>query len=113
MDLITCEILMDSLNQAKIVYKKGLTGTLLLGERQQRIFTALPEYYTLTDFDIHIISSTEVMEDIQTIKSLIPELIKAQALPPEILFEVMTAKSLTDIKYKVQKAIKAQKEEND
>jgi hypothetical protein len=33
MDLITREILLDSLNCAKIVYKEGLTGTLILGDK--------------------------------------------------------------------------------
>lgn len=113
MDLVTDEMLLDCLNVAKKVYKNGVSGVLILGEEQQRIFTALPEHFTLTSYDIHIVSSTEVMQDIQQLKQLVPELIKAQALPPDILFEVMTAKSLTDIKLKVQKALKKQKEEND
>lgn len=112
MDLITCEILLGSLNQAKITYKNGLTGTIILGDKYQKIFTALPEHFTVTDFDVHIISSTEVMEDLQTIKSLVPELIKAQAVTPDVLIEALTAKSLTDLKYKIQKAMKVQKEEN-
>lgn len=112
MDLITCEILLGCLNQAKITYKKGLTGTIILGEKYQKIFTALPEYFTITDYDIHIISSTEVMEDMQTIKSIIPELVKSQAVSPDIIFEALTSKSLTDLKYKVKKAIQLQKEEN-
>nr|DAN06265.1 MAG TPA: hypothetical protein [Bacteriophage sp.] len=32
MDLITCEILTDCLNLAKVVFKNGLEGTLILGE---------------------------------------------------------------------------------
>ena len=112
MDLIVCEMLLDALNQAKIVYKKGLTGAIILGDKYQRIFTALPEHYTLTDFDIHITSSTEVMEELQNLKQLVPELIKSQLLTPDIIFEVIAAKSLTDLKYKVQKAMKIQKEEN-
>nr|DAU11594.1 MAG TPA: hypothetical protein [Bacteriophage sp.] len=32
MDLMVNEILLDSLNQAKIVFKNGLQGTLILGE---------------------------------------------------------------------------------
>lgn len=112
MDLITCEILLSSLNQAKITYKKGLTGTIILGDKYQKIFTALPEHFTLTDYDIHLISSTEVMQDLQTIKSLVPELAKMQAVTPDIIIESLTSKSLSDLKYKVQKAMKLQKEEN-
>lgn len=112
MDLITCEMLLDSLNQAKITYKKGLTGTLILGDKYQQIFTALPEHFTMTDYDIHIISSTEVIEDLQTIKAIIPEFVKSQQVTPDIILEAMTAKSLTDLKYKVKKALQLQKEEN-
>ena len=113
MDLITCEILLDSLNQAKIVYKNGITGTIILGDKYQKIFTALPEHFTITDYDIHIISSTDVMQDLQTLKSIIPELIKGDKVEPDIIFEALTAKSLSDLKYKVQKSIKIKKEEND
>lgn len=112
MDLVACEILLGSLNQAKITYKNGLTGTIILGDRYQKIFTALPEHFTITDYDIHIISSTEVMEDIQTIKSLVPELVKLQAITPDMLVDALTSKSLTDLKYKISKSMKQQKEEN-
>jgi hypothetical protein len=33
MDLIVNEILLDCLNEAKIVYKNGLTGTIILGDK--------------------------------------------------------------------------------
>ena len=112
MDLVTCEMLLDALNQAKIVYKKGLTGTIILGDKYQKVFTALPEHFTLTDYDIHIISSTEVMEDLQVLKQMIPEFVKSNALAPDIIFEALTTKSLTDLKYKVKKAMQIQKEEN-
>ena len=112
MDLITCEILLASLNQAKTTFKKGLKGTIILGDKYQKIFTALPEHFTVTDYDIHVVSSTEVMEDIQTIKSMVPELVKMQAITPDIIVEALTSKSLTDLKYRIQKAMKLQKEEN-
>jgi hypothetical protein len=60
MDTITEELLLDALNVAKIVYKNGLSGRLILGDKQSLIFTALPEYFTLSDYDIHIVSSTDV-----------------------------------------------------
>lgn len=112
MDLVVCEILLDSLNQAKIVYKKGLTGTIILGDRYQKVFTALPEYFTLTDFDIHVVSSTDIMQDMQTIKATLPDLIKSGQVSADIIFEALTAKSLSDLKYTVKKAIQKQKEEN-
>lgn len=112
MDLVVREILLDSLNQAKIVYKTGLTGTIILGDKYQRVFTALPEHFTLTDFDIHVISSTDIMQDMQTIKATLPDLIKSGQVSADIIFEALTAKSLSDLKYTVKKAIQKQKEEN-
>lgn len=112
MDLVTREILIDSLNEAKIVWKKGLTGTLILGDKQQRVFTALPEYYTVTDHDIHVITATTIMEDMQQLKQIIPEFIKSGQFTPEIIFEALTAKSLTDLKQKVRLAMAKQREEN-
>ena len=112
MDLITCEILLASLNQAKITFKKGLKGTIILGDKYQQIFTALPEHFTVTDYDIHVISSTEVMEDMQTIKTIIPELVKLQAITPDVIVDALTSKSLTDLKHNIKKAMKVQKEEN-
>lgn len=113
MDLLTCEMLTDCLNQAKVTWKHGLTGTLVLGDQQQKIFTALPEDFTVTDYDIHVVSTTQILQEIQQMWSVIPEFIKSGQLPADILFEAMSAKSLSEIKYKVKKALKIQKEEND
>ena len=112
MDLVTREILLDSLNCAKIVYSKGLTGTLILGDKLQKLFTALPKYFTVTDFDIHIVTSSEIIKEMEQIKALVPEFIKGGIVPAEILMEIMTAKSLTQMKIMVNKAIKKQKAEN-
>lgn len=111
MDLIVNEILLDCLNLAKVVWKKGLTGVIVLGDKYQKIFTALPEYFTLTDHDIRIITSSEVIKDIETVKSIIPEFVKSGGLPPDIILEALTSKSLPDLKRKVKLAMKQQKEE--
>lgn len=112
MDLVINEMLVDCLNMAKIVWKNGKKGQLILGDKFQKTFVALPEYFTVSDYDIHITTSTDVIQDIETIKSVIPEFIKSGTLEPGIIFEALTSKSLTELKYKVQKAFKTQKEEN-
>ena len=111
MDLVTREILLDSLDCAKRVYKDGLTGTLILG-KYQKLFTALPQYFTVTDFDIHLTTSSEIVKEMEQIKALIPEFIKGGIVGPDIIVDIMTSKSLTEMKVKVKKAIKKQKEEN-
>lgn len=112
MDLLTNELLIDCLNTAKIVYKKGITGALILGDKGVKVFTALPEYFTVTDFDIHIASSTNVIQDMELIKQLIPEFIKAGNVDPSIIIEAITSRSLTELKTNVSESLKKQREEN-
>lgn len=112
MDMIVKEMLYDLLNTAKVVYKNGLTGTIILGDKLQKLFTALPEHFTISDYDIHIIASTDVMKDMEQIKAIVPELVKAGALPPDMIIEALGTKSLSDLKLKVNRALEKQKAEN-
>lgn len=112
MDLVVTEMLLDCLNEAKVVFKKGLTGTIVLGDKEVETFTALPEYFTLSDHDIRITTSTDVVQDLESLKALIPEFVKAGSLPPDIIMEAVICKSIPDLKYKVQRALQIQKQEN-
>lgn len=113
MDLMYKEVNYDLLNCAKIAYKKGLKGTLILGDKLVKVFTALPEYYTMTDFDIHIQDSSEVSQLKEEIKALNIELIKAQQVDAETAIDVATAKNLTDLRDKITYALRKKKAEND
>ena len=112
MDIITNSLLIDTLDISKIVYKKGLTGVLILGDKSQKIFTALPKHFTVTDYDVHIPPSTDILKQIEEIKIWALELIKAGQMPPEVIMEVITSRSLTELKTNVNKAMKASKQEN-
>lgn len=112
MDLLVREMLLDCLNMSKIVFKNGLSGTLILGQNQKQIFTALPEYFTITDYDIHIADSQEIIKERETIKQLTMELTKGGMVDPDILIAVSTSTSLTEMKIAVAKSIKNKKEEN-
>lgn len=113
MDLMLKEIYYDLLNLAKIVYKDGMSGNIILGPRLVKTFTALPEHYTLTDFDIHIQDSTETFQSRETIKGLASEMIKGGIADAEMIIDVVTAKSMTDLKKYVSDSIKNKKAEND
>ena len=111
-DNIIIELLQDSLNVAKIVFKKGLSGTIILGDKYQKIFTALPEHFTFTDYDIHIITSTDIIKDVDTVKQLTMELIKGGAVEADIIIDAITSRSLTELKHSVQNSMKKKKAEN-
>ena len=111
MDTLVKEILCDCIDMAKVVYKNGLTGQLVLGD-QKEIFTLLPEYYSFTSYDISLADSTEIIKEQELIKQLAMQLAGSNQVDPEILFIVSTSKSLTEMKELTLKSIKEKKIEN-
>lgn len=111
MDLMTREILIDLMDIAKIVFKNGISGTIILGKRLNKVFTALPEHFTFTDFDVHITDTTEIKRQQEVITQLTAELTKGGAADPEIIVELATATGLTEMKSDVLNAIRRQKQE--
>ena len=113
MDLMFKEVNYDCLNMAKKVYKNGITGNIILGPKMVKIFTALPEHYTITDFDIHIQDSTENFQTKQEIKSLTVELIKAGMVDTNQVINITTARNITELKDYIEKSMASKKAEND
>lgn len=112
MDVMTREILLDILDVSKVVFKKGVTGTLILGDKYNKIFTALPEHFTVTDHDIHITDTSEVLKEFETMKQLGMEFAQNGLVDPEVILEIITAKSLTKMKQEVTKSLRKTREEN-
>lgn len=112
MDLICRESLLDLLNVAKIVYKDGVSGTIVLGDRLNKIFTALPEYFTLTDFDLHIADSSEIIKEEETIKEITMELTKSGLVDADVIIEAIGSNSLTSMKTSVRNSLDKKRAEN-
>jgi len=113
MDLLTRDILIDCLNQAKTSFKKGLTGSIILGDYRKKVFTALPKHFTVTDYDIHIVDSSKIVAEKQMLQQFVMELTKAGKTDADIIVEVATSHSLTEMKDSVNKSLKKKKEEED
>ena len=112
-DLLYKEVNYDLLNLSKIVFKNGITGTIINGTKLNQIFTSLPEYYTMTDFDIHIQDSTDTFQDKETLKASSVELIKSGQADPTMIFNIMTAKNITELRDYINEAVESKKKEND
>lgn len=112
MDSIYKEINYDLLNLAKIVFKKGVAGSFILGNKYNSIFTALPEHYTTTDYDIHIQDSTETFQTMQDLKMLNVEFIRAGLVDAEMVIKILKSKNLTELSQYIEKATVQKKEEN-
>lgn len=111
MDTLVSEILMDCLDMAKIVYKKGLTGQIILGD-QKTIFEVAPKYYTTTSFDIHLADSAEIIKEQEIIKQLAMQFAGSNLVDPETLFIMATSKSLTEMREAAIKSLREKKAEN-
>lgn len=112
MDLMTVEILSDSLNCAKSVWKNGLVGALILGDKSQKVFQIAPENFVFSDFDIHITSGSEILKDMDMIKQIAGQFTQAGIAEPDLIIDVLSSKSMTDLQHKVKKSIKIKKAEN-
>lgn len=113
MDLLTREMLIDMIDVAKVVFKKGLTGTLVLGEKLNNIFTALPEHYSFTEHDVHIADSSEIISEQELLKQLTFEFAKNDKIDPEIVVEVLTSTGLTNMKQSVQASLSKRRSEQE
>lgn len=111
MDLVTVEMLTDSLNCAKRVWKDGITGALILGDRSQKVFQVASEHFTASDYDIHITSGSDILKDMETIKQTVGQFIVAGIAEPDLIVDALTAKSMTDLQHKVKKSVKLKKAE--
>lgn len=113
MDLLYNEINYDLLNLAKVVYKHGIQGTLILGNRLTKTFVALPEHYTMTDFDLHIMDSTEMMQIKETMTNAGIELIKSGQADATMILDMALAKNPRQLKNNITRAVEIRKAEND
>ena len=112
MDLMLKEVYYDLLNLAKQVYPNGMSGNIVLGPKLVKVFTALPEHYTLTDFDIHLQDSTETFQSRETVKGLAAEMIKGGIADAEMILDIITAKNITELKRNVSASIRSKNAEN-
>lgn len=111
MDTLVREILTDCINMAGKVYKKGMTGQIVLGDVKQ-IFTLKPEYYSMTTYDVHIADSSQIIKEQEQLKMLAQAYLQSNLMDPEILVHITSAKSLSEMKQSVLETVKAKKIEN-
>ena len=87
MDTLVKEILSDCIDMAKVVFKEGMTGQLILGD-QKEIFTLLPEYYSFTSYDISLADSAEIIKEQEAIKQIAQGYMQSNLMDPEVLFTI-------------------------
>lgn len=112
MDNITAALLKDALNAAKVSYKDGMMGSIILGNKLQKVFTVNPKYFSFTDYDVHIADNDDIYKDMQKIENITYKFIEAGNVDPDIVLEGISSESISDFKHEVLKSINKKKEEN-
>lgn len=111
MDTMVSEILTDCLNMARRVYKKGLSGQLVLGNKKE-IFTILPEHYSQTDYDVHVLDSAEIIKELDLLRQWAMQLSQTNQADVEDVAIILSSKSITEARETLRKSIQQKKEEN-
>jgi hypothetical protein len=112
LDLGMKEIYTDLLNTAKIAYRDGFMSMSVVGGQRAQVLKVAPEYYTLSDFDVHVGDSSEIISEKEIIRQLSFELSKAEKIDPRLLVTIVTSKSLTAMKRDILKSIDKREEED-
>jgi len=60
----------------------------------------------MTDYDVHITNSQDIVKDTEQLRSLVPEFIKAGQMDPESIIDLATSKSITSIKTNMHKSMR-------
>jgi hypothetical protein len=112
MDSMTTELLIDAINECKESYRNGMVGSLIMGDKMQKIFSISPEHFCFTDYDVHIADSGDMIRDMQKIEQIVMELIKGGQVDIDVILEGINAESMTEMKEDVLSAIKKKQAEN-
>lgn len=111
MDTLVKEMLSDCIDMAKVVFREGLTGQLILGD-QREIINVLPQYYSFTSYDISLADTAEIIKEQETIKQIAMQYMSSGMMDPEVLLTISTSKSLTEMKESTLRCVKEKKMEN-
>ena len=109
---VISSLLVDAVNACKVSFREGYVGSYILGNKLQKIFTIDPQYFSFTDYDIHLVDIGEHVKDLETIKSIAMELVQAGSTDIDVLLELVGSKSLTAAKQTVGDSVKRAREEN-
>lgn len=111
LDTLVKEMLTDCIDMAKIVYKDGMTGQIILGD-QREIFTLMPEFYTSTSYDIHLADSADIIKQKEQLKAMAASYMQSNMMDPEILLIITKSDSITEMYELAMQSIRAKKIEN-
>ena len=96
MDIVTRAALSDLLKLSQISYVDGKKLAYLAGSRS-KFFTLDPDHFCFTDYNVHVNDSAETITKMQESRQIVLELVKAQAIQMDVVFDIIKSNSITEI----------------
>lgn len=101
-----CESFMtDVVNAARITYGKGWQGSVILPGAGQRVFTVKSKQFPLSALNVWINNEGQIERDLDNIRLMAMELVRAGAIDASVAVDATILKSLTEVSKRVKKAI--------
>lgn len=106
-DHLAEQFMTDVANACRIAYGKGLVGNILLGEVGQRLFSIKSKQFPLAFLNVHISNSGDIERDLDSVRAVAQELITAGMLQADVAVDMVTLKSLTEIKKRIKESLES------
>lgn len=111
LDTSRIHMLTDLLNIGKLTYVKGKRGSYIVGTRQM-LFEVKPESFCFSDFNINVLNSSKELLKVEKVKQLIPELVAAGMVEPDVAIKVTMSDSPSEILHVVNASLAKKAKEN-
>ncbi len=112
-DELAEQFVTDLVNACRISYPEGITGNLVLGQEGQKLFTIKNKKFLLAHLNVFLNGEGEVQRDLDQIKEIALRLIDNQMLDAGLAVDMVTIKSLTEIKQKIKSSMLDKQESNE
>lgn len=104
-DHLAVKFLTDVANASRMCYGEGMVGNILLGEAGQKLFSLKSKQFALAYLNVFLSNDGDVERDLDAVRATAQELIAAGMIDAKLAIDIVTIKSLTEIKRKVNAAL--------
>jgi len=104
-DVLTKHLITDLIQGCQLTLNSGYTGSFTTSSGVS-MFNLMPEYFCYSDYNIHVTSASNEYAKKQEIRQMIPVLINAKIIAPDIVFKIMMQDSVSDMVYILDQSMK-------
>ena len=109
---VSKEVFSDMLNLSKVTFKKGMKASYIMGNKQ-KIFTIDPNYFGHSDYDIHLSTTGEELQEAEYLKQFAMQMVKNNQADYDVVLDILTSNSISSLKSNLGASLDKKKKEND